>query len=347
MKVAVIGGGISGLYSANLLCEKGYDVEIYEGGHWGGDIQTATIENVCYPVSTLFAMPDDDILKGEFKKYNIGKGSNWSPYNKPIMGFLIFLFGISLGCSILYNFKYLIGSIILLILLIIITYITGCSVLLGFGGDNKCGIKKVMTSIPYVYGYFDTFELMEDCEFSKLCLGYLNNPKISYVSYGVNNVQYNNGQYTVIANNNKINKFDKVIIACGYESYSKIMNLTQEEKDILGKTKYFNFYTTLVKPNDNSKNNMNFSNINGSIKLKDAMLFGSDKPLNISTKDKIVKNFAWKMPINIGDMRINQKRKQILNNKVKNVYFIGKEMTDLNGVNYCMKYAKEIIDKYF
>lgn len=346
MKVAVVGGGISGLYSANLLCSLGYEVEIYEGNQWGGDIQTATVGNTCYPVSTLFVMPDDDILKDELKKYNIGKGMEWSPYNKYIMGILIFLFGVSLGCSILYNFKYLIGSIVLLMLILITTYITGCRVLLGFGGDNKCGIKKVMTSIPYVYNYFDKFELLEDCEFSKLCSAYLNNPGISYVNKYVNKIYYNNGQYVVISDNN-INRFDKVLIACTYESYSKIINLTQEETEVLGNMKYFDFYTTLVVPNNSGKFDAKFDSV-GSIKLKDAKLFGSHKPLNLkSIKNTAVRNFSWKMPINIGSMSINQKRKQKLNDKLKNVYFIGKEMTDLNGVNYCMKYAKEIIDKYF
>jgi len=67
MKIGIIGGGISGLYISSLL-KNNYDVTIFESNDWGGDIKHYYIDDKCYPISTLFAMPGDKLLKKELKK---------------------------------------------------------------------------------------------------------------------------------------------------------------------------------------------------------------------------------------------------------------------------------------
>jgi protoporphyrinogen oxidase len=62
MRIGIIGGGISGLYMASLL-KRDHEVFIIEKKNWGGDIQYCYIEDKCYPVSTVFVMPTDRLLK--------------------------------------------------------------------------------------------------------------------------------------------------------------------------------------------------------------------------------------------------------------------------------------------
>lgn len=71
MRICIIGGGISGLYCANILANKNNIVTIFEKDKWGGDIQSTNIDNKCYPISTLFVMPDDTLLKNILKSNNI------------------------------------------------------------------------------------------------------------------------------------------------------------------------------------------------------------------------------------------------------------------------------------
>ena len=53
-KIAIIGAGISGLFTAYRLHENGYEVKIFENNRLGGDIQYTTIDDKHYPISTLF-----------------------------------------------------------------------------------------------------------------------------------------------------------------------------------------------------------------------------------------------------------------------------------------------------
>ena len=70
MKIGVLGGGISGLYISSLLKNK-HDVTIFESNNWDGDIKTDYINGKCYPISTMFAMLNDKILKNKLKELNI------------------------------------------------------------------------------------------------------------------------------------------------------------------------------------------------------------------------------------------------------------------------------------
>ena len=63
-KIAIVGGGISGLHCANLLEKNGHSVTIFEKNTWGGVMQNHTVDGKDYPISTIFPMPG-----GEFMKY--------------------------------------------------------------------------------------------------------------------------------------------------------------------------------------------------------------------------------------------------------------------------------------
>lgn len=343
MKIGIIGGGISALYISNLL-KNNHNVTIFENNNWGGDIQHDFIDNKCYPISTLFAMPGDKILKQELKKLNI-KTKTATPPFIIILGPILFLLIIEIICLIKSKKTSLkIFSIIYMCSILIITIIAinsyMCHLVLSFGGDKNCNSIKRF----YNFDFSNIIDLLfsgiifpENCGFSKLVESYLNDENITYLNNKVTNISRNTNDYTFTLDNNQNITFDKCIITCKYDDYKNIISLSDEEQNALSGTEYFDFYSTLIKIPDNIKQ-PKVKNSLGCFYIEDKVyLFASHVPIE-ATPDtySFKKSYKWKLPI------VNNKdKKQQINKPDKNIYFIGKELAG-NGVNSCMTYAEKI-----
>lgn len=347
MKIGIIGGGISGLYISSLL-KNNHNVTIFENNNWGGDIQHDFIDNKCYPISTLFAMPGDKILKKELKKLNIKTRTVTPPFIL-ILGPILFLLIIGIVFlikskkislkifSIIYIFSILIISI-----LGINSYI--CYLILSFGVDTNCkSIKRF-----YNFYYTDIFDLLfsgiifpTNCGFSELVKSYLNDKNITYSNNKVINISRNTNNSTFTLDNNQQITFDKCIITCKYENYKNIISLSNEEQNALSGTKYFDFYSTLIKLPDHLKQ-PKVQNSIGSFYIEDKVyLFASHTPIEANPNTyTFKKSYKWKMPI-----VLDKNKKQQINTPDKNILFIGKELSG-NGVNLCMTYSEKI-SKFF
>ena len=369
MKIGIIGGGISGLYSAHLLEKKGHDVTIFEKNNWGGDIQTTEIDGKEYPISTLFDMSNGGELTKELNKFDIKSNFSKNTYGKNqfnkthFLTLAIYLIGILIGIT--YNSKVCIGLLVLTIIAFICLIIhvqnpikryiykrTIKPIELSFGACKKCdGDKSLNISEVKLTDIFDTiilsmtiltnnFLFPENCGFKRLVDIYLNNKNIQYINSGVIEVDRIN---TILHTTDNKYQFDKIIIACDYEAYKYIIPLYENEKE-LSNVETFKFYSCIAKLNDiknDIKNIKNQNDILGYFELdKNVYLFASHKALVIN-KNITYKNFEWDMPI-----IKNTVEKQKINNINKNIIFIGKEVVG-SGVNFCMDYAKEIVDSYF
>jgi hypothetical protein len=369
MKIGIIGGGISGLYSAHLLEQKDHEVTIFEKNNWGGDIQTTIFEGKEYPISTLFDMSNGGELTKELNKYNIKSTINNSYgknkfTGKHFGGFAVFLIGIIIGVT--YNSKICIGLIVLIIMVLILLLIptqtpvkryiynrTIKPIELSFGSCKVCTNDETISINEFKLTEFvDTtkqlmkiltnqFYFPENCGFMKLVKIYLSNNNIQYIKSGVNNIDREN---RIVYTSDHNYQFDKIIVACNYDSYKDIISLYKNEKEVLSNAKTFKFYSNIVKINNKSediKHINTYNNILGYFQIDENIyLFASHKPL-IVNKNISYKSFEWDMPI-IDDI-VN---KQKINNINKNIFFIGNELAG-SGVNFCIDYAKEIVDRYF
>jgi hypothetical protein len=369
MKIGIIGGGISGLYSAHRLEQKGHDVTIFEKNNWGGDIQTTKFDGKEYPISTLFDMSEGGELTKELNKYNIKSSINYAYgkdkfTSKHFVTFTIFLIGIIIGFT--YNSKICISLMVLIIIALILiimpvqnsikSYIynrTIKPVELSFGACKVCENDKNFNPTELkLNNIFDDIQVLvklltnqfyfpENCGFMKLVKIYLKNKNIIYINSGVDFIDRDH-KSVFVGNGNY--QFDKIIVACNYESYKDLISLYKNEKEVLSNARTFKFYSSIVKINNETDDNQHINKYNdilGYFELdKNINLYATHAPLII--KNNITyKTFEWDMPI-IENIAVKQK----INNINKNIIFIGKELAG-SGVNLCIDYAKEIVDTYF
>ena len=345
MKIGIVGGGISSLYISKLL-KNNHDVTIFESANWGGDIQHDYIDEKCYPISTLFAMPGDKLLKNELKKLNI----KTRPVSLPLIYILIpVLILLLIGVMGIIKSKKNIFKLffsIYLTLILVITFMVArmylCKVVMSFGGDQNCN------SIGKFHSYFgNILDILlspilyaTNCGISKIVESFLNDENITYLNNKVINISRNTNNCTFTLDNGQNMTFDKCIISCKYDDYKSIIQLSEKEENTLSGTKYFDFYSTLIKIPDNLKQ-LNIKKSIGRFQLEDKVyLFASHTPLETNPNTyTFKKSYKWRMPI------VNNNNKDEINISDKNVFFIGKEVAG-NGVNLCMKYAKKI-SKYF
>jgi len=344
MKIGIVGGGISSLYISKLL-KNNHDITIFESNNWGGDIQHDYVGDKCYPISTLFAMPGDKLLKNELKKLNI----KTIPVSSPLIYFFIPVFilllfgiiGIIKSKKNIFKLYFFIYFSLILVITFIAAHIYLCKLLISFGADKNCNSLNKF----YTYGgniidiSLSPIIYPTNCGMSKIVESFINDENITYLNNKVINISRNTNNCTFTLDNNQNMIFDKCIITCKYDDYKSIIQLSHKEENTLSGTEYFDFYTTLIKIPDNLKQ----PNIKNSIccfQLEDKVyLFGSHTPIETNTYT-FKKSYKWKMPI-----VYNTKDKQKINTPDKNVFFIGKELAG-NGVNLCMKYSNKI-SKFF
>jgi len=343
--IGIIGGGISGLYIANKLAATN-SVTVFEGHHWGGDVQYENVDGKCYPVSTLYKMPNDQFLDDEIERINIkteARGTAASKITLPTIATVMFL----LTGFVSTKFKKLYGFAILLLLLVLVlyTYTTVCFYTLGFGGDNKCNRWYKSISVDAMFAT-NPLKLLLDCGFSKIVKDYRSNKSVHFVSK--NAMLIDRTSMIVVDESNKKYKFDKIIIACKYSDYKDIIELTSSENTILKNIEYFTFYSTLVKFKPTHRNHtsileedkvLGYQKFSYGTDDTVAYLLASHEPLDyLIPHMSYYKQYVWQMPI-----ARDRTDKRNINQPTNNIFFIGKEIAG-NGINHCMKYASEIID---
>ena len=297
MRVGIVGGGISGLYIANKLCDS-CEVTIFEGGTWGGDIRHVNVEGTCYPVSTIVVMPGNDILKQELRRI-VTQTVDVFPFHR----ILILLLGLvvlpvalacTLGCT-----TWLARTVAAIVVVFaVVTLVRSilrslCGLILAFGANNRCYLPQdyvTKTSWRDMWAIMQRFQVLIDCGFSKLAQSYLHTPKVTYVNEPVLHIDRKS---TSIHTAGAARTFDKIIIACPYHSYSKILPLDPAEQ-VLSQNEYFEFYSTLVKFQDRNVDLRAVRNA-GMFQLKDAYLIASHAPLAKLPDYAFKKEFKWNM----------------------------------------------------
>ena len=334
MKIIVVGGGISGLYIANKL-SKNNDVTIFESNSWGGDIKTEYINGECYPVSTILQIRRHPELNYLIDKLDIKTKyiSSFRLIRFINMKYYIFIMIILI---ILNKFNIIKNIYILLLLLFILVLINlSCITIKSWGNSKKCSLKNTLLFLfPVLYPK----KLLYDCGYQDIVNYYISNENINYINNGVINIDRKN-KITIDSKNNIYN-YDKIIISCPYKYYKNIINLYEYENNILKQTKYFDFYSTLVKFSDNNKQLYN-SNVISRVKIKDAYLFASYKPIKFENVD-FIKTYKWEMPDSDINTRNTRNKKKNINKKNNDVFYIGKEING-NGVELCLNYCDKII----
>ena len=348
MKIGIVGGGISSLYISKLL-KNNHDVTIFESSNWGGDIQHDYIDGKCYPISTLFAMPGNKLLKNELKNLNIKTRPVSLPLIYVLISVLILLLigiiGIIKSKKNIFKLSFSIYITLILVITFMVARVYFCNIILSFGADKNCN------SMGKFYSYDENIldNLLSpilyatNCGMSKIVESFLNDENITYLNNKVINISRNTNNCTFTLDNGQNMTFDKCIISCKYDDYKSIIQLSEKEENTLSGIKYFDFYSTLIKIPDNLKQ-LNIKNSIDRFQLEDKIyLVASHTPLDINPDTYIFKkSYKWRMPIVYRRMVYNKHK---INNSDKNVFFIGKEIAG-NGVNSCMKYAKKI-SKYF
>ena len=81
MNIAIIGGGISGLYCGNLLTELGHNITIYENNKFGGCIDYITYNNKDYPLSAFIIFLNNYNCTKFIKELNMKVASKECFYN--------------------------------------------------------------------------------------------------------------------------------------------------------------------------------------------------------------------------------------------------------------------------
>ena len=356
-RIAVIGGGISGLYMANKL-SRTHEVTIFEADKWGGDVQHVNVDGECYPVSTIAVMPGDNELRRELLLRRIKPSAvDMLPFNRPLILFLIVaVLPVAAGCVIFAKgvFTRIMAAIILILAIYMLNRSINKSIgdlLLALGADNAPrsnhtgqSIRNYVGNIRYV---FESFKILSECGFSKLVQSYLTNPDITYVNERVKRLDRNATSATVHTGHH-VSQFDKVVIACPFLSYMSFMPLDEAEKQVLSQNTYFDFYSTLLMlDGEVSSEQLHEIAHQGIFKFKDGVyLLASHIPLtNLPAHVKYKKEFKWKMLIK--SKQIQTLKRATNEKKDRTVLFVGKEMATSNGVNSCMRYCGHVLETHF
>ena len=336
MRIGIVGGGISGLYLANLLKER-HDVTIFESNEWGGDIRSEQVGDKCYPVSTLFAMPGDVLLRREIERLHLRTRRLYPPG----IVFLIALIVVVVVVSKASSSKSLSVAILAITALGVMYALKRivCDLVLAFGADKDCGaLHKFYTYAGGVKDLlFRSMLYMEDCGPSTIVDSYLNDTEITYIERKVVSISRNE-DCTFRLDDGRTMRFDKCIITTGYESYKDVLKLSEDETKLLAGTPYFDFYSTLVVTSakghvDVKKSIKRFTIEHG------VYLFASHEPIEVDpSKCTFYKAFKWRMP-RVHDAK--QRQRINTDDVTRTVFFAGKEMAG-NGVNHCMQYALKL-----
>lgn len=351
MKIAIIGGGISGLYLAELLKDT-HQITIFEGTEWGGDIKCDIVNGKSYPISTLFVMPHDEVLKNECDKRNL-KRVDYTNNNLKVTLIFVSVVLINIG-SIRFDSKIRLLILVLSIIMFIL-YIKDriCYYTLSFGAHPNCSkwmtsFKEFVDSTVSNYDFNSNLSYIPDCGMTKLYKSMLNHSSIDYIKKPVTNINRLSEKLLVTYDYNTTKEFDKCVIACPYSAYSKFMTLADKEDEVLSNVKYFDFYSTLVifKTNVTETDLRRIGNYLGSFKMNDAYLIASQLPIVIPDDLKcnvlLYRMYKWEMPYIVP---LEDKQNINYDSDSRNVYFVGKEISG-NGINYCMTYVKRISELF-
>lgn len=372
MKIAIIGGGISGLYAAKILTELGHNITVYEKDKFGGCIEYIYYRNSYYPLSALYIIGDNQYMINFIKKNKL-KILYCEYYLKDyhiIRRRLDIYFILTIFISHLFK-KIIVNHIIILLILLYPseTKIKEANIIqknllieliypvcLAWGGQG-C-IEKFIETRTKNYNYLTIFALILTVYKYKILkiLGnksyyhfiehFMKNKKINYQIKNISSIEHLDDKNKIkISYDNQFKIFDKVIVACNPLNVP-IKLSSFELKYINNIDKGFDFYSTFIHIKEESLNVS--KNITGYIKLDDNIyLCSSNIPITKNNFDnKIIYIQCNKYIMGI---KYDEKTLDIIENKIngKNgIHFIGRYMTD-DGISACLNYVEKHLNRYF
>lgn len=370
MEIAIVGGGISGLYAAKILTDLGHNITVYENKKFGGCIDYINYKKKYYPLSALYIIGDNQYMINFIKKNKL-KILECEYYLKNyyiIKRRLNIYFILTIFISHLFK-KTIINHIILLLILLYPsntkikdTNIIQKSLLteliypigLSWGGYDT--IDNFIETKTKNYDYLTIFVLILTVYTHKILkiLGnksyyhfiehFMNNKEIDYRITNIDSIVRLKNKVK-ISYDNKFKIFDKVIIACN--PINVPIKLSSYEFNYINKiNKGFDFYSTFVHITEESLNISN--NITGYLKLDNYIyLCSSNVPI---TKDDFDNKLIY-IQCNkyIMGVKYDEKTLNIIESKINgknSIHFIGRHMTN-DGISACLDYVEKHLKQYF
>jgi hypothetical protein len=381
MKIAIVGGGISGLYCSFRLANAGHDTTVFEGKSWGGVIQSHQIDGVDYPISTLVIIEEDNEITNLFSQIGVNIISyDFSMTNNYETSYIALLL---LATTLMATNKSTRPISIAIVVLMVIVLILVDNIYSRGVVDMNSYIDRqialnMLWPIYYAFGSYKskkqftnlgvhTFSYKPISIFDKLKTAATDKKKLFYSPKGIGFVRlyehylHNTGATCInekvhhivadtfgfcIYHGKSMSLFDKVIIACNYDDYKDMFAMTDFERYYLSDISMFTFYSYLVKlkaPVVQTKKIKAYVELNKNIYLLPSTetLTSEDLKPNICTH---FNKFQWRM----GFIRTNENRRVIEEkiNGTRGIHFIGCSIAKANGIYACMKHVDEHLAKH-
>lgn len=370
MKIAIIGGGISGLYAAKILTDLRHNITVYEKDKFGGCIEYIRYKNNYYPLTALYIIGDNEYMINFIKKNKL-EILQCDYYLKDyhiIKRRLNIYFIFTIFISHLFR-KTIINHIIILLILLYPsdTKIKEANIIqknllieliypvsLAWGGN--CNIDKFIDSKTKDYDYLSILciiltiythkilKILGNKSYYHFIEHFMKNKKIDYQIKNISSIIRFDDKIK-ISYNNQFKIFDKVIVACN--PINVPIKLSSFESKYINKIdRGFDFYSTFIHIKDESLNVSN--NITGYIKLDDNIyLCSSNIPI---TKDDFNNKIIY-IQCNkyIMGVKYDEETLDTIETKINgknNIHFIGRYMT-IDGISTCLDYIETHLNKYF
>lgn len=371
MKIAIIGGGISGLYAAKILTNLGHNITVYEKNKFGGCIEYIDYKNNYYPLSALYIIGDNRYMINFIKKNKL-EILQCEYYLKDyhiIKRRLNLYFILTIFISYLFK-KTIINHIVILLILLFPskTKIKEANIIkknlfieliypvcLAWGGHNNIDkfidskIKNIdyliiFTLILYLYTY-KILKILGNKSYYHFIQHFMKNKKIDYQIKNITSI-YRLDNKIKISYDNQYQIFDKVIIACNPLNVP-IKLSSFESKYINRIDKGFDFYSTFIHIKDETPIVSN--NITGYVKLDDNIYLCSSN-IPITKNDFQNKIIFIQCNKYIMGVKYDEETLDIIETKIngKNgIHFIGRYMIPVDGISTCLDYVETHLNKYF
>ena len=386
-KIAIIGAGISGLFTAYRLQNNGYEVKVFENNKLGGDIQYDTNDGKHYPISTLFTY----LFGSDYVNQLALQTNTKFKQNIILLGANITLLNI---LPILYGF-------ILYVIIYLIQMITPIQSTLTVKDFSNLGTKSFLNIIEVStrdYGITDSSN-KDDTNFEEISLQHLFTicppgrvleifvgmkfhltPLLSEKGY-YDIVEFLaktlDIEYTFISKIDRVNKkiyynntyysYDKLIVSCNPHDIRNIMSYEKREQPLIRPYSKNDFITILVKCSYDNKKSDFIKFIDGEKMQIFSCVFLDDNivlfPCNLKTKEisnKKVFDFLRKNNFeNIeiikiftwetGQLYYDQRIKKYVYNLqgLNDTYYVGKLVSGTGAVNDIIEYSDKLLGQHF
>lgn len=368
MNIAIIGGGISGLYCANLLDNLGHKITVYEKNKFGGCIDYIEYNSKYYPLSALYIIGNNKFLLDFIEKKHL----NVITCDYYLKGYDLFRINIIIIIMLFIILFRIINSkikkifIILIILLLLFptnSKIKNTNIIyknlllklvyplsLSWGGIDST--KKFLNQLAntnyltifililFMFNY-NILKILGNKSYHYFIEDFLKNKNINYQIKNIDSIIIKNNKFII---SNII--YDKIIIACN-PLYVPIKLSNHDKQYIYNINHGFDFYTTFIHIKENKL--ICSKNITGFIQFeKDIYLCSSNIQLtknDFSNNIIFFRSNKYKMGLNY-DLAVKEYIENNINGK-NNIHYIGRHLAEMDGIYSCLDYVEDHLSKYF